>query len=157
MDKRADYIDWNTYFMNLAILSSFRSKDPSCQVGCCIVNNNNIICSIGYNGMPIGISDEKISWGKNNDNELDNKYPYVVHAESNALLNKNTQNLQGCILYCTHFCCRECVKLIIQSGISKIYYLNYKEDKASEKMLNMVGIPYIQLKLKQQIKMENTI
>jgi len=155
MTKREDYIDWDTYFMNLAILSSYRSKDPSCQVGCVIVNKDNIICSIGYNGMPKGISDNDIPWGKNNENELDNKYPYVVHAELNALINKNTQDLKNCILYCTHYPCRECTKIIIQSDIKKILYLNYKEDLASKRMLELTNIECIKLDLKQKIKLEN--
>lgn len=145
MTKRLDYIGWDEYFMNIALLSARRSKDPSCQVGCCIVNNSNVICGIGYNGMPIGISDDIIPWGKNNENELDNKYPYVCHAEMNAILNSNTRELSNCIIYTTHSPCRECVKLIIQSGIKTIYFLEYKRDLASERMINLTNIKFVQL------------
>lgn len=151
MNKRLDYITWDEYFMNLAVLSSLRSKDPSCQVGCCIVNQNNIICGIGYNGMPNGINDDEIPWGKNNTNELDNKYPYVCHAEMNAILNSNTKDLENCILYSTHSPCRECVKIIIQSKIKTIYFLNYKKDLAAEKMVKMTNINFIQLILEKKI------
>lgn len=152
MPKREDYISWNEYFMNVAILSSFRSKDPSCNVGACIVNQNNIICATGYNGMPAGM--DELPWEKGHKDELQNKYPYVVHAEVNAILNKNTHDLTNCILYSTHFPCRECTKIIIQSGINKIYYLNFKQDLASEQMLNLANIEFIKLHLSQQIKLE---
>ena len=151
MNKREGCLSWDDYFMNVASLSAQRSKDPSCQVGCCIVNEDNIICATGYNGMPKGISDNDIPWGKNNENELDNKYKYVIHAEVNAILNKNSQNLKNCILYCTHSPCNECTKIIIQSDIKKIYYLNYKKDLASERMLSLTNIPCIKLKINQQI------
>ena len=57
--KRKDYLSWDEYFMGLAILSAERSKDPSTQVGACIVDENNKIVSVGYNGAPIGFDDDK--------------------------------------------------------------------------------------------------
>ena len=86
MGKRQDYISWDEYFMALAILSSKRSKDPSTQVGACIVDENNKILSMGYNGMPIGINDDNITWEREGS-FLDTKYAYVCHAELNAILN----------------------------------------------------------------------
>lgn len=145
MAKRLDYISWDDYFMKIALLSAQRSKDPSCQVGCCIIDNNNVICGIGYNGMPSGISDNLVPWGKDSENELDNKYPYVCHAEMNAILNSNIRSLTNCSIYTTHSPCRECVKLIIQSGIDTIYFLTYKKDLASERMIKLKNIKFIQL------------
>ena len=61
--KRKDYINWDEYFMGIALLSSQRSKDPSTQVGACIVNDENKIISVGYNGAPTGYDDDKfMTW-----------------------------------------------------------------------------------------------
>jgi len=140
--KRKDYINWDDYFMGIALLSAKRSKDPNTQVGACIVDNKNKIIGIGYNGLPKGCSDDKFSWEREGSFE-ETKYAYVVHAEANAILN-NIKNLEGARIYTTLFPCNECVKLIIQSGIKEIIYLNMfsKEDsnKASNKMLKSAGI-----------------
>lgn len=121
---REDYIDWTTYFIGVAYLSALRSKDPSTQVGACIVNEENRIVGIGYNGLPRGLEDDSFTWDR--DGSIENtKYPYVVHAELNAILN-TTVSLKGCTIYVTHFPCNECAKSIIQSGISKIVYASDK-------------------------------
>ena len=143
------HISWEQYFMGVALLSSKRSKDPATQVGACIVNEDKKIIGIGYNGFPIGISDDEFPWGKNDSNPLNNKYPYVVHAEPNAILN-STSSLKGSTLYVTLFPCNECTKLIIQSGIKHIVYLNnkYKDTDsiiASRKMLDAAGVDYRQM------------
>ncbi len=137
--KRTDYLSWDRYFMGVALLSAMRSKDPHTQVGACIVNQKNRIVGIGYNGLPYGCQDDSFPW----DNEgefLETKYPYIVHAEPNAILNSNTE-LSGCVLYVTLFPCHECVKLIIQSGIKEIVYLSDKyqntlSDQAAKRMLD---------------------
>ncbi len=137
-------ISWDEYFMGLAILSSLRSKDPNTKVGACIVDNEHKVVSIGYNGMPIGIDETKISWNKGEG--LDSKYLYVCHAEFNAILNtRNGAALKGCILYVTLFPCNECAKAIIQVGIKEIIYLDNKYENqvttlASRKMLELAGI-----------------
>lgn len=149
--KRQDYISWDEYFMGIALLSAKRSKDPSTQVGACIVNQHNKIVGIGYNGFPIGCDDDILPWGKTSDNTNDTKYPYVVHAEANAILN-STKDLHGARVYVALFPCNECTKLIIQSGIKEIIYLSdkYKDTdsvKASKKMLDMAKVTYRQLDL----------
>jgi dCMP deaminase len=141
--KRQDYISWDTYFMGVAKLSAMRSKDPSTQVGACIVNQKNHIIGIGYNGMPNGIDDDQYPW-ENTGDFLDTKYPYVVHAEPNAILNA-TSSLEGSTLYVSLFPCHECAKLIIQSGIKGIVYESHKYHdkdsfKASERMLKDAGV-----------------
>ncbi len=146
--KRDDYLDWDQYFMGIARLSALRSKDPSTQVGACIVNDQKKIIGIGYNGLPTGIDDNLFPWGNKGD-FLDTKYPYVCHAELNAILN-STMDIKGASLYVTLFPCNECTKAIIQSGIKTLYYISdkYKDLEmtiASKKMLDSVGIKYIKL------------
>lgn len=142
--KREDYISWDEYFMGIAMLAAKRSKDPNTQVGACIVSQDNIIISTGYNGMPKGCSDDEYPWERDGDQT---KYPYVVHAELNAVLNANGRDLRGSKLYVALFPCNECAKALIQSGISQVIYY---EDKyadsdsviASKRMFDMVGIRY---------------
>ena len=143
--KREDYITWDEYFMGIALLSAERSKDPSTQVGACIVNEAKKIVGIGYNGLPFGCDDKVFPWD-NKGEFLDTKYPYVVHAEPNAILNSNSRT-EGCTLYVTLFPCNECAKLIIQSGIKEIVYMDDKyngtdSNIASKKMLDYAKIRY---------------
>lgn len=146
MTKRQDYISWDEYFMGIALLSAKRSKDPNTQVGACIVNDQNKIVGTGYNGLPIGCSDDEFPWSKHGD-FLDTKYPYVCHAELNAILNNIGMDLKGCKIYTALFPCNECTKAIIQSGIKEIVYLSDKYNGsdtsiASKKMLDTAGISY---------------
>ena len=141
--KSTDYISWDTYFMGVALLSSYRSKDPSTKVGACIVNKQKRIIGIGYNGFPYGCSDDEFPWERTGE-YLECKYPYVVHAEPNAILNATT-NLDDATIYVTLFPCNECAKLIIQSGIKEIVYMGDKyngipSDIASKKMLAAAGV-----------------
>nr|XP_044997626.1 deoxycytidylate deaminase isoform X2 [Jaculus jaculus] len=114
--KRDDYLEWPEYFMAVAFLSAQRSKDPNSQVGACIVNAENKIVGIGYNGMPNGCSDDLLPWRRTAQSKLDTKYPYVCHAELNAIMNKNSADVKGCSMYVALFPCNECAKLIIQAG-----------------------------------------
>nr|WP_307775420.1 dCMP deaminase family protein [uncultured Cetobacterium sp.] len=143
MKKRTDYIDWDEYFMGVAILSAKRSKDPGTQVGACIVTPDKKIVGVGYNGLPIGCCDEEFPWGREGD-FLGTKYAYVCHAELNAILN-STKSLKGCTIYVDLFPCNECAKSIIQSGISEIVYLSDKynetdSNKASKRLLSAANI-----------------
>ena len=148
--KRTDYITWDEYFMGIAMLAAKRSKDPNTQVGACIVSQDNIIISTGYNGMPKGCSDDEYSWEREG---VDTKYPYVVHAELNAVLNANGRDLRGSKIYVALFPCNECAKAIIQSGVKEIYYLSDKYSDsmstlASKRMLDSAGVKYTQLRTK---------
>ena len=145
--KRKDYISWDEYFMGVALLASKRSKDPNTQVGACIVDSNNIILSTGYNGFPIGCSDDEYPWSREG---TDTKYPYVVHAELNTILNANGKNLRDSRLYVTLFPCNECAKALIQSGIKEVIYLSDKYATtvgtvASKRMLKSAGVSVRQL------------
>lgn len=144
MNKRNNYISWDEYFMGVALLSGMRSKDPSTQVGACIVNPQNKIVGVGYNGLPIGCDDDLFPWGKEGEH-LDTKYPYVCHAELNAILNNIGINLLGCKIYVALYPCNECAKAIIQSGIKEVIYLSNKYAGqqsfiASQKMLEAAGV-----------------
>lgn len=148
--KREEYLSWDDYFMSVALLSAKRSKDPSTQVGACIVNNSNVIESIGYNGLPKGCSDDEFPWEKDGDT-LNTKYPFVVHAELNAILNARGKDLSNCRIYVALFPCNECAKAIIQTGITEVVYLSdkYAETdavKASKRMFNSAGVKLTQLK-----------
>lgn len=153
MPKRKDYISWDEYFMGIAMLSSYRSKDPNTQVGACIVNDRNKIMSVGYNGLPSGCSDDEFPWERTG-NEYDTKYPYVCHAELNAILNSGGSNLEGCKIYVALFPCNECAKAIIQSGIKDVIYISDKYAdsvgvKASKRMFDASGVKYTQIKLRR--------
>ena len=144
------HISWDEYFMGIALLSAKRSKDPSTQVGACIINKDKRIIAIGYNGFPKGCEDDVFPWGKTDSNPLNTKYPYVVHAEANAILNSNS-SLKGSKLYVTLFPCNECAKLLIQAGIEEIVYLSDKNRTsdsfaASKRMLDAAGIKYSKMK-----------
>ena len=150
--KRENYLTWDEYFMAIAKLSAMRSKDPSTQVGACIVDKNNRILSIGYNGAPNGYSDDIFPWDREG-NELETKYPYVVHAERNAILNYrgSRKDFEGAKIYVDLFPCNECAKEIIQAGISEVIYLSDKYANtnsviASKRLFDACGVSYHELK-----------
>ena len=150
MAKRDGYISWDEFFMGAAMLCAERSKDPNTQVGACIVNGRNKIMSVGYNGFPQGCSDDEFPWERTGD-EYNTKYPYVCHAELNAILNSAGASLEGCKIYVALFPCNECAKAIIQCGIKEVIYLSdkYAESvgvRASKRMFDSAGVKYIQLK-----------
>ena len=145
--KRQDYISWDEYFMGIAMLAAKRSKDPNTQVGACIVSQDNIIISTGYNGMPKGCSDDEFPWCREG---TDTKYAYVVHAELNAILNANGRDLRGSRVYVSLFPCNECAKAIIQCGAKEVLYLSDKyadtpSTQASKRMLLSSGVKLTQL------------
>ena len=149
--KRSEYLSWDEYFMGIALLSSQRSKDPSTQVGACIVNNENRILSMGYNGMPHCCSDDEYPWERDGG-ALDTKYMFVCHAELNAILNNGGRNLNGCKIYVALFPCNECAKAIIQSGIKEVLYISdkYKDtvgNRVSRRMFDAAGVKYTKIKL----------
>jgi len=138
--KRTTYLSWDEYFMAVALLSAQRSKDPNTQVGACVANEQNRIVGVGYNGFPAGCSDDVLPWDRQGP-FLETKYPYVCHAELNAVLNAISTDLRNCRIYVGLFPCNECTKVILQSGIKEIIYLSdkYKDTdqvKASKIMLD---------------------
>lgn len=152
--KREDVLTWDEYFMGLAHLSAKRSKDPSTQVGAVIVSNDHRVVGIGYNGFPNGCSDDEFPWDREGE-FAQTKYPFVVHAELNAILNSNS-DLRGCSIYVSLFPCNECAKAIIQSGISRIVYESDKYadtdgTKASKRMLKAAGVKLEQLPYQMEL------
>ena len=148
--KRQDYISWDEYFMGVAYLSGMRSKDPSTQVGACIVSQDNKILPMGYNGFPSGCSDEEFPWEREaaGEGDQDTKYPYVTHGELNAILNYRGGSLEGTKLYVSLFPCCECAKAIIQAGIRTVVYdsdkyLGTPSNKASKRMFDAAGVAYV--------------
>ena len=153
-DGRADVIGrggreqpWSGLSPPVAVLSSYRSKDPNRQVGACIVNPTKRIVGIGYNGFPVGCGDDALPWGRGTPggSSLDTKYPYVCHAEMNAIMNKNCESLDGCKMYVTLFPCNECAKLIIQSRVTEVVYCSDRYHAtesmtASRRMLSLANV-----------------
>lgn len=145
--KRERSISWDEYFMGVASLSAMRSKDPSTQVGCCIVGAKNRIASVGYNGFPFGCGDDEYPWSRRTDGleESETKYPYVVHSELNAILNYRGESLDGARMYVTMFPCCECAKAIIQAGIREVVYrddayLHSQSGIAATRMFKSAGV-----------------
>lgn len=154
MSKSKDYISWDDYFMNVAMISAFRSKDPNTKVGACVVNEDKIIVGIGYNGLPKGCSDDEFPWSREGEYK-DTKYAYVVHAEVNAILN-HSSSVKGGTIYVSLFPCNECAKVIIQSGIKEVVYLSdkYNGDDgnvASKKMLESAGVKTRSIQMKNKV------
>ena len=159
-NTRENYLKWDEYFMAISKLSAMRSKDPSTQVGACSVSNDNRILSIGYNGTPNGYSDDEFPWNREGEN-LNTKYPYVCHAEMNAVLNYrgSKKDLEDAKIYVDLFPCNECAKIIIQSGIKKVIYLSDKyadseNNIASRKLFDMCGVKYEKIALDKEKKIE---
>ncbi len=155
-DKRKEYLDWDEAFMLMSDLIAKRSKDPSTQVGACIVNEQNIIVGLGYNGFPRGCHDDKLPWCREGET-LKTKYAYVVHAEANAIMNANS-SVRDCRLYVSLFPCNECAKAIIQGGIKEVVYTSDKYAdvdifKAARKMFKVSGVKLRQYLPKHQIKL----
>ena len=149
--KRKDYVSWDEYFMGVSLLAAERSKDPNTQVGACIVDGTNRILSTGYNGFPYGCSDDEYPWSREGDSASDTKYPFVVHAELNAILNASGKQLLGSKIYVGLFPCNECAKAIIQSGIKEVIYLSDKYadtemTRISRQMLTSAGVKLTQLR-----------
>ncbi|HMN19652.1 MAG TPA: dCMP deaminase family protein [Candidatus Moranbacteria bacterium] len=157
-EMRKDYFDWDETFMQMSRVIAQRSKDPSTQAGACIVDSNNIILGLGYNGFPRGCGDGDLPWGREGG-FCEAKYAYVVHAEENAIYNTNAPTA-GAKLYCTLFPCNECAKTLIQKGIKEVIYESDKyhdEDPwvASRRMLDMAGVRCRQYVPRHEIKFEN--
>lgn len=161
MDKRQGYISWDEYFMGVALLAAERSKDPSTQVGACIVDSENRILSTGYNGFPHGCSDDEFPWNRD-EAQGETKYAFVVHAELNAILNASGKSLAGSRVYVGLFPCNECAKAIIQAGVKEVIYLSDKyhntaSTTASRRMLTAAGVALRQIKpTKAQIVLKLT-
>lgn len=147
--KKNHSMSWDSYFMSVALLSSFRSKDGKTQNGASIVDPNNKIIGIGYNGLPRGCDDNDPQFWEDSDdsNVLNSKHTYVVHAEKNAIYNCMAHDLSNARLYTTQYPCNVCAQAIIQVGIREVIYLRQKHhdnhvllNQAVAKMFSAAGV-----------------
>jgi dCMP deaminase len=149
--KRTDSISWPDYFMAMAFLTAQRSKDPNTQVGACIVDDEQRIVGLGYNGFPRGCSDDALPWARSNKNPLHNKYLYVCHAEVNAILNKGSANVKGATIYVALFPCQNCAKMIIQAGIRQVVYMSDAYRKTDACRASRIMFELAEVKLRNYI------
>ncbi len=157
MEYRKDYLSWDDTFMFLAQVIAERSKDPSTQAGTVIIDDNNVVLGMGYNGWARGIDQSAFPWEREGY-WASTKYPYVVHAEVNAIYNATTK-IKGSKLYCTLFPCNECAKAIIQNGVKEVIYLSDKydgtdENKVSKKMFKLAGVKLRQYKPDKKLEIK---
>ncbi|MBU4689741.1 dCMP deaminase family protein [Mycoplasma zalophidermidis] len=153
MKKESLY--WNGYFMALAKVSALRSKDPSTQVGACIIDKDRKIVGLGYNGMPLGI-DDAFPWDRKADHTKETKYPYVVHAEVNAILNAFGKT-KNATLFTSLYPCSNCAKTIVQAGITTIIYESDKyheteDGEIARSILTKCNIECIQLDIETNVE-----
>lgn len=160
---RANYIpttsplNWDEYFMLQALVAGLRSKDPSTKVGCVLVDEDNHQISMGYNGMVAGIDESQLPWGNGTSVPLEHqKYGYVIHAESNALLHATTRDLMNTRLFVSLFPCNECAKLIAGKKIKEVIYLSDKHrgreyHAVAKKIFDLSGVTYRKLSLKKRV------
>lgn len=148
LGPRLDCLDWDDYFMLMAMIVSQRSKDPSTQVGAIIVSADNVVVGTGYNGPAKGIDANKIPWDREGD-FVGTKYPYVRHAEENAVASalRRVPNLKGCKVYSTLFPCHKCANELVHHDCRDIFYLKDRSEEsfvASKIILDEVGANYKQ-------------
>ena len=141
MNARENRFSWKKMFVEIAKVVAQRSADPHTQVGAVLVKNNCVI-GVGYNGEPKGFHFD-FDWNS------PEKYPYVIHAEMNAISNANRNGVDcnGADIYLTLSPCHDCIKLLIQHGIKNVYYLKeYKDIDLTKKIVeNADGIQLIKL------------
>lgn len=157
-EYRKDILTWDEEFMIFALAAARRSKDPNTQVGACIASPDNIPIAIGYNGFPRKVSNDDFPWDREGE-WLDTKYPYMCHAEQNAIDNRGANSLKGCRIYVTLFPCNNCAQRIIQNGLVEVVYLSDKySDKdefiAARKMLEAADVKMRQLIVDKTVVLE---
>jgi len=151
-------ISWDNYFMLQAMIASYRSKDPSTRVGSVFVDENNHQISFGYNGFVAGIDESELTWDKDPSKGVEHtKYPYVVHAEANAILHA-PRSLEGTRCYVTLFPCNECAKLIASKKVKEVIYLSDKHldkehTRIAKRIFDLSNIRYRALPLNKEVLM----
>jgi dCMP deaminase len=126
-----DRPSWHTYFLNIAEVVATRSHDAETQVGAIIVSPTHRIIATGYNGFPANCDDDLLP------NLRPDKYPFVIHAEVNAIVSAK-QDLSGCMIYVTHSPCHDCAKTIIASGIKKVIFRQIYKNADTDFILNFL-------------------
>ncbi|TQC51423.1 dCMP deaminase family protein [Mycoplasmopsis mucosicanis] len=155
---KKDSLYWDGYFMALSKVSALRSKDPSTQVGACIVDKDKKVVGLGYNGMPKGIDDDTFPWDREASKPKDTKYPYVIHAEVNAIINAFGKT-KGATLYTSLYPCSNCAKTIVQAGIDTVIYESDKyhdteDGEIARKILQSCNINCVQLEIDTNVNVQ---
>ena len=138
--SQSNRLSWHELFMQIAKLVAQRSEDPHTKVGACLVKDNHVI-GIGYNGVPRGF-EGSFDWHSSE------KYDYVIHAEMNAIANACAigANVTRAEIFLTMSPCHDCMKLIVQHQIKKVYFIDqYKDFDLSLKIANACDILMIQV------------
>lgn len=133
--------NWTDYFLGLAKVVSQRSHDAQTQHGCVITDKNHRILSLGYNGFPRDLPDHLLP------NVRPEKYPWMIHAEKNALSNCTIRPQEG-IAYVTGQCCNDCIMALWQEGIKTVimsrnhgtHLFTQKEQEIFDTFVNLSGI-----------------
>jgi len=142
--------DWDTYFMEMAKLASRRSSCLRRAVGAVLVRDKRLLAT-GYNGVPSGVTHceetgclrEKLQVPSGERHELCRG----LHAEQNAIIQAALHGVstKGAVLYCTTLPCIICAKMLINSGVRKVYYLDGYSDSLTGEMLAEVGLTLVRL------------
>lgn len=113
---------WHEYYLGIAHAAALRSKDPRTQVGSVIVNSDNRIIALGYNGMPEGHLLERSLW--------EDKDEFVIHAEVNAISNaaRTGVSTQGGSIYVTLPPCIACARAIVAAGLKSVVFFQSAYD-----------------------------
>ena len=159
---KENYLTKDLVAMEIACISSKESRDPSTQVGACILSKDNRVISTGFNHNPNNWDVSEFPW--RNDistiGEENTKYPYIIHAELDAISKCNNPNeIKDGTIYVTLFPCVQCAKAISSFGIKKVVYAEYRESKeatCSKRLLEKSGIEVVNFNdiLKDNIKEE---
>ena len=140
INKWCDRCSWHDFFMSHAVLGSSRSSCHRLHVGCVLVKDNRIIAT-GYNGFLSGAPHKSIV--------VNNHEQATVHAEQNAIADcaKRGISCNNASAYITHFPCINCTKILIASGIQKVYYnMDYKNNNICNELFNQSNIEVVKLK-----------
>jgi dCMP deaminase len=140
--NKKERLSWTEYFSGLCLLISSRSPSKRLKVGCVIVKDNHLI-SAGYNGFLPGLPHESIM---RDGHEIN-----TVHAEQNAISDaaKRGISVLDSTVYITHFPCINCCKILLASGIKKVYYLeDYRNDDVVKILFKDSGVKLEKIILK---------
>ncbi len=124
------------FYMGEAFLIASKSKDPNTQVGAVLISAKNKPISTGYNGPPSTMKDEEVNWARPDKNSADplekaGKYPYMIHAEDNAIKHAKGKKLRGATVYVTAAPCGSCMLDIADAGIARVVFYRPEVDSGS--------------------------
>ncbi|MDR2098475.1 MAG: hypothetical protein LBO78_00415 [Rickettsiales bacterium] len=127
---------WDEYFMDIAEVVAKKSKDPSTKNGCVIVDSFHRPVSFGYNGWIQGADESKMTW-----DERPMKYYFSIHSEMNAMIFAK-RDLTGCTLYNVYATCENCLKFLLQAGITRFVYRRFRVESKMNKAAGSMNDEY---------------